>query len=68
MKTYHRRSTISRHTFGPGGSGSSNIIDREVTRNCPLWATDRIRGLVELSCHIEVVDRGLATIDTIKAD
>jgi hypothetical protein len=44
------------------------VIGREVTRDRPLGPTYGVSGLIEFSRHVEVVDRGLTTIDSIEAD
>lgn len=66
VQAYHGRSTVSRDALALGQGG--RVVDCEVTCNRPFGSADRIGGLVELGRHVEVVNRGLTAVDTVKTD
>ena len=70
MQTYHGGSTVSRDGLAlcNGTGRGASVIKREITRNRPFGSADRVRRLIEFSCHIEVVDCGLTTINSVEAD
>ena len=68
MYAYHRRATISGDSLAHGGRRVGTIVDREVSGNCPFGSTYGLGGLIELGCHIEIVDCGGSTVDTIETD
>jgi len=65
---YHRRATIGGDGFALGGCGVGTFVDREVAGNCPLGSAYGFGGLIEFGGHVEIVDGGGSTIDTIETD
>ena len=47
---------------------SSGFVYRQIASKSPLRPADRFSGLVKLGSHVEVVDRRLASNDSIEAD
>ena len=65
---YHRRATISGDGFALGGCGVGTFVDREITGNCPLGSAYRFCSLIEFGGHVEVMDGGGSTIDTVETN
>ena len=65
---YHWGATISGDGFALGRRSVGTIVDREITGNCPLGSAYGFGGLIEFGGHIEIVDGGGSTIDTIETD
>jgi len=65
---YHRRTTISGDGFALGGCDVGTFVDREITGNCPLGSAYGFGGLIEFGGHVEIVDGGGSTVDTIETD
>lgn len=66
-RTYHGRSTVSRH-FTLASSGRGGLVHRQVTSDGPLGSTNRLRRLIELRRHVQIMNRRLAPILRIEAD
>ncbi len=68
-KAYHRGTTVSRYALAFARRPlSTRFIHGQIACNSPLRTTDRLRSLVELRGHVEVVDCGLTAIYTVEAD
>ncbi len=48
--------------------GRARLVDRKITCNRPFGSANRVSGLIELSCHVKVVNRGLTAVDTVETD
>jgi len=66
VSAHHRRPTVGRNFSAFGSDGISTLVDRKITSDSPLGPTDTLSGLIELGRHIQVVNRGLTTVNGIK--
>jgi len=66
VSAHRRRPTVGGNFSAFGCDGISTFVDRKITSDSPLGPADTLSGLIELGCHIQVVNCGFTTVDGIK--